>query len=216
MSDTPAGGTGLPAWREVASQTVWKGFVRLRRLTFETMVRGRPATVDREVHHHGHGCAVLAYDPAARTAVLVRQFRSGAHAAGRDPFLLEAVAGLVEAGEDPAETVRREAIEEAGLALDALEKVATAFSSPGTVTEEVHLFLARYDRATPRQGGGGVAGEHEEIEVVELPLARLFHLADCGALVDMKTLLLVETLRRRQPQLATIPWTEPVETDDLR
>ena len=46
------------------------------------------------------------------------------------------------------------------------------------------------------------AQEHpENIEVIELPLARLAAMGDSGALQDMKTLLLLQTLRLRRPQL---------------
>ena len=41
--------------------------------------------------------------------------------------------------------------------------------------------------------------------MVELPLADLADLADAGAIEDMKTLLLVETLRRRRPDLFAPP-----------
>jgi hypothetical protein len=92
-------------------------------------------------------------------------------------------------------------MEEAGLKLGELELVANAWPSPGMLTERLSLFLAPY-RASDRVGtGGGLAEEYEQIEVVEMPLAELAALVDRGEVYDMKTLVLVQTLRVRKPHL---------------
>jgi nudix-type nucleoside diphosphatase (YffH/AdpP family) len=108
---------------------------------------------------------------------------------------------MLDDGTDAPTTARREAMEEAGLRLGELELVAYAWPSPGMLTERLSLFLAPY-RAADRVGaGGGVAEEHEEIEVVEMPLGELAALVDRGEIYDMKTLILVQTLRLRRPDL---------------
>lgn len=178
-----------------------QGFVALERVTMETIVHGAPARVIREVHNHGDGAAVLTFDPRRRVAVLVRQARAAATMAGGSGILMEAIAGIVEPGEDAGETVRREALEEAGLAITAITPLGHPFSTPGTVTERVHLFLAECDTSATREGGGGVAAEHEEIEVLEVALPALAELSDRGGIEDMKTMLLVEVLRRKRPEL---------------
>lgn len=198
-ADLPA--SRLPGATIEDRRTVYDGWLTLEVVVLDTRVRGAPARIRREVHDHGNGAGVLAYDPAARTAVLVRQLRAAALVADGDGVTVEAIAGLVDAGEDPAETVRREAMEEAGLTLGALAFVGAPYSSPGALTERVWLFLGEIDVAAPRAPGGGLEGEHEEIEVLEIPLDTLAALADAGRLTDMKTLLLVETLRRRRPDL---------------
>ena len=96
---------------------------------------------------------------------------------------------------------RREAIEETGFQLHALEHVGRAWAMPGVSTEQMDLFLGEYSEADRVGAGGGLDHEHENIEVIELPLARLAAMGDSGALQDMKTLLLLQTLRLRQPQL---------------
>ena len=45
----------------------------------------------------GHAAAVLPYDPERDAVVLIEQFRPGAYAAGVDPWLIEVVAGIIEA-----------------------------------------------------------------------------------------------------------------------
>jgi nudix-type nucleoside diphosphatase (YffH/AdpP family) len=155
-------------------------------------------TFRREIEDHGAAACVLPYDPERRTAVLVRQFRVPVYYAAREPHTLEAIAGIVEEA-DPAKTARREAREEAGLELGAIEPVGEGWTMPGVSTERMHLYLATYrDRA--REGRGGV-DEDEDITAVELGLNELARLAETGKLVDIKTLVLVQTLRLRRPQL---------------
>ncbi len=155
----------------------------------------------REVEDHGNGVTVLPYDPERKTALLVRMPRAPVLFGGECEHLLEAPAGLMEAGEDPGEGARREAMEEAGVALDALEPAGKLWTMPGVSTERMDLFLAPYRAEDRTQAGGGLADEHENIVVVEMPLAELAALADRNALPDMKTLVLLMTLRLRHADL---------------
>lgn len=190
----------LPAAQIVDRKTVYDAFVTLDVLVLETTVRGKTVRLKREIHDHGHGAAVLAFDRAARTAILVRQIRPAALVLGEDPFVAEVIAGLVDDGEDPQETARREAMEEAGVTLGKLISVGSAFVSPGAVTERIHLFLGEIETRST-EGVGGLVEEHEEIEILHVSLGTLAGLADAGGIRDMKTLLLIETLRRREPEL---------------
>jgi nudix-type nucleoside diphosphatase (YffH/AdpP family) len=157
-------------------------------------------TMRREVEDHGAAVCVLPYDPERRTAVLVRQFRAPVLVAAGEEELLEAIAGIVES-DDPAACGRREAMEEAGLALKAMEHVGSAWTMPGVSTERMHLYVAPYGAADLTGLGGGLADAHEHTIMVELPLAELAARADDGRLDDMKTMLLVQTLRLRRPDL---------------
>ena len=181
----------------IRTETVFEGFSRLLIATVE-LPDGQ--TIRREIEDHGRAVCVLPYDPARRTAILVRQFRPAvAFVDGRE-HLLEAVAGSVE-DEDIDACVYREALEEAGLKLRALEHLGTAWSMPGISTEQMDLYLAAYSEADRVGVGGGVDDEHEGITVVELPLVELAAMADAGQIMDMKTLAVVQTLRLRRPEL---------------
>ncbi|TBW35969.1 NUDIX domain-containing protein [Siculibacillus lacustris] len=193
-----------PPFEVVAREIVWKGFCTLERVTFDhRTVSGRLNRATFEVEFHGHAGAVLPYDPVRREAVLVRQLRLPQALQGDDPMSLEIIAGLLDkASEDPEETVRREAMEEAGLVLGRLESLGPVRSSPGVFGEKVWIYLAEVDLANARVAdGGGLDHEGEAIEVVVLPLADLARLADAGAAVDMKTLCAIQTLRLRRPEL---------------
>jgi len=160
------------------------------------------AEVDREVESHGDAACVLPYDPARRVALMVSSPRIPIlHALGRDQRLLEAPAGMLE-GMAPEATVRKEAMEEAGLKLAEVEFVAWAWSSPGVSTERVSLYLAPYGPADRTGEGGGAEGEHENIQVREVPLAELWaRAADPAQAFDLKTLTLLQALRLRRPEL---------------
>lgn len=154
----------------------------------------------REIEDHGRAVVVLPYDPVRRSAVLVAQFRAPVFLTTGEEASLEAIAGMLES-DDPVDCAKREAHEEAGLALRDLDHVATVWSMPGVSTERLDLYVAAYGPADRVGDGGGVADEHEDIAVVELPLAELAARADAGTLADMKTLVLVQTLRLRRPDL---------------
>ena len=182
----------------LSRERVWRGRVTVDRLTVR-LAEG--AQVDREVVSRGDAAAVLPYDARRRCALLVRLFRAPAWDAVAEPELEEACAGKLDEGETPEQTLRREAMEEMGLRLGALEPVATVWPSPAILTERITLFLAPYAPEDRVGEGGGAEGEHEGITVVERPLAELAAEADAGRITDAKLLILVQTLRLRRPQL---------------
>lgn len=153
----------------------------------------------RVVEDHGSAAAVLLYDPARRVALLLRQPRAPVIEAGGAP-LLEAVAGRIE-DKDAQETARAEAWEEVGVRVGALEPVGRMWMMPAVSTERLHLYLAAYGAADRIGAGGGAADENECIAPEEVPLARLRAMIAEGTLEDGKTVLLVQALLLRRPEL---------------
>lgn len=157
----------------------------------------------REIEDHGSAAVVLPYDPERRLAMLVRQFRGPVWIkAGTE--LTEPPAGIIDDGEDPADTARREALEETGLKLGALEPLGTYWSSPGSTTERSSLYLASYTAADRIAPGGG-EDEHENIQVLETPLSDLAAALERGELADLKLFALVQALMARRPELFDRP-----------
>lgn len=180
---------------------VWEKFIRIERLTIEQQLPdGRMVTLDREVHDHGQAAAILLYDPARGTVILVRQFRAGAHMAGGPGFLLEIPAGLLE-GDAPAEAIRREAMEETGYFVGEAHHLFDFFASPGTLTEKVALFAAFVSASDRVMEGGGLDEEHEYIEVVELPLEEAFAMISTGDILDAKTIMALQWAMLARPAL---------------
>jgi nudix-type nucleoside diphosphatase (YffH/AdpP family) len=153
----------------------------------------------RVIEDHGPAAAVLLYDPERRVALLVEQPRAPVILLGDAP-LLEAVAGRVEKG-DSAQTARAEAMEEAGVRIGALHKVATVWAMPSVSTERMDLFLASYSQADRIGPGGGAETENECITLHEIALADLWEMVRAGGLHDGKTLTLVQALRLERPDL---------------
>ncbi len=184
----------------VSVRPIYQGWGRF----MTAQVRLPDGTVaDRQIEDHGTSVAVLPYDIERKVALLVRQPRTAAtFASGVEAEeMLEAIAGRLEEGGHDTEEARREAQEEAGVELIELERVASVWSSPEVSTERVSLFLAAYTERDRRSAGGGLVAEGETITVEELALPDLAAMADAGRLSDMKTMLLIQTLRLKQPNL---------------
>ena len=148
-------------------------------------------TQTRETYDRGQAAALLPYNRAQRTVILVRQFRYPAFMAGHDDLLIEAAAGLLD-DISPEERIRLEAEEETGYRLHDVHKVFDAFMSPGALTEKIHFFVAEYESHMRVSAGGGLADEGEEIEVLELGLDEALAMISDGRIVDAKTIMLLQ------------------------
>jgi nudix-type nucleoside diphosphatase (YffH/AdpP family) len=144
-----------------------------------------------ETYDRGNGATILLYDPDRRTVLLTRQFRYPVYVNGHpDGMLLETAAGLLDE-DDPETAIRREAIEETGHEVAELEHVFDVYMSPGSVTERIHFYAARYSAATALHAGGGVAAEGERIDLVELGFDEALGQIGTG-IVDAKTIMLLQ------------------------
>lgn len=179
-------------------RTPWEGWLKLRVATVRT---SGGQTVEREFVTPRRAVGVLPYNPVRRCALMVEQARPAVLFEGGPPRLLEAAAGLIDEGEGPEDAVRREAMEELGLRLTNLQPVVDAWTSPGPSSERIALFLAEYTAEDRVAAGGGLAGEHEDLNVVEPALADLWSQARQGLVPDLKTAALVFALRAMQPSL---------------
>lgn len=165
-----------------------------------TLTQSDGSTVPRALEDHGEAACVLPYDPERRVALLVRQARVGPAFWGEPADFDEAPAGGLDGGE-PEETAIREAMEEAGVRLRQLEPVARAYSMPSVSSERLWLYLAPYAQADRIGPGGGLHAEGEQVLAFEVPLAELAEAARAGRLPDLKTLVLVQALMLRSPEL---------------
>ncbi|WP_405015955.1 NUDIX domain-containing protein [Kitasatospora sp. NBC_00070] len=165
----------------------------LRTTTFDYRHRdGHWSTEQRETYDRGNGATVLLYDTERGTVLLTRQFRYPAYVNGHpDGMLLETAAGLLDQ-DDPETAIRREAAEETGHTIGAVQHVFDVYMSPGSVTERLHFYAAPYGPGTRTGVGGGVAAEGEDIEVLELPFAEALDLVRSGVIADAKTIMLLQ------------------------
>jgi len=140
-------------------------------------------TMDRAAFVSADAVTVLPYDPIRQRVMLVEQFRIAPFVRGdTQPWLLEPIAGRVDAGETEVTTARREAMEEAGIALRDLHLVSGYYPSPGALTEYVTSYVGIADLPDDVVGVGGLATEQEDIASLILSFDELMSLADQGAL----------------------------------
>ena len=169
-----------------------KKWYHLSNVTFDyTGSTGKTVTLKREVYDRGNGATILLFDPKRETVILVRQFRMPVHLNGHSGWLIETPAGLLD-GDHPEEAIRREVMEETGYAVHAVRPVFRSFMSPGAVTEIIHFFVALIDSAERVSDGGGVADEHEDIEVLEIGLDKAMAMIESGDICDAKTIMLLQ------------------------
>ncbi|GGL49650.1 NUDIX domain-containing protein [Planomonospora parontospora] len=185
--------TGNPRVRVREVELLSSSWYVLRRTTFDYLrADGVWDTQERETYDRGNGATVLLYDAGRGTVLLTRQFRYPVYVNGHpDGMLLETAAGLLD-DDDPETAIRREAAEETGCEIGEVRHVFDVYMSPGSVTERVHFFAAPYGAAHRTSGGGGVADEGEDIEVVELPFAKALDMISTGEIADAKTIMLLQ------------------------
>ncbi|WP_176556064.1 NUDIX domain-containing protein [Rubellimicrobium rubrum] len=141
----------------------------------------RATGLSREVMVGADAALVLPYDEARDRVLLVEQFRTGpARRGDPQPWILEPVAGLVDAGETPKEAALREAKEEAHLDLGSLIPMFTGYASPGNATDHFFAYLALCDLPDDHATSGGLEAEHEDLRLHLLPFEEAMGLVESG------------------------------------
>ncbi len=153
--------------------------------------QGEKHRLEREVYHRTPAACILLYDPKRETVVLVRQFRLPAQLIGEPAWMIEVPAGLLD-GDHPDAALRREAMEETGFRVRDVRFLFKALTSPGSITEIIHFFAAVIDTSDRVATGGGLAEEHEDIEVLEVRLSEALAMIESGDIYDAKTIMLLQ------------------------
>lgn len=109
--------------------------------------------------------------------MLVKQHR---HAVDGD--LWEVPAGMIERGEPPLETAKRELLEETGYRADSLRFLWSIYTTPGFCQERIHFFVA--DGLT---AGEAQPEDDEEFELRVWSLDDAWRLVERDELRDAKT-----------------------------
>ncbi len=155
----------------IEKERVFQGYFAIDKLTIKhRLFDGNWSnSFQREIFERGNAAAVLLYDPDLELVVLLEQFRAGALASKKSPWMLEVVAGIIETGETPEGVVIREAEEEAGQKISKLIKIGDFFATPGGSTEKLWLYCAKVD-ASDAVGTFGLENEDEDIRTFTMDL----------------------------------------------
>lgn len=185
-----------PQVRILEKKLLSDNWYKLYRYSFEiTGKAGNTQTQMREAYDRGNGAVILLFNKDRRTVILTRQFRLPTFVNGNpDGMMIEACAGLLD-DDNPEDCIRRETEEETGYRIKQVQKIYEAYMSPGSVTEVLHFFTGAYTAGHKVHEGGGVAHEHENIEVLELPFDRAYAMIGTGEIRDAKTIMLLQYAR---------------------
>ncbi len=136
-------------------------------------------TATRDIVQPPDAVAVVPLDGAGNI-YLVRQYRP---AIGR--ILFELPAGVIDHGESPVRTARRECEEEIGMRPKRLKKLCTTYHAAGFSTGCVHIYLATGLTRVRHK----LAGTREFVEPVRLSFTRAYRMALTNRIVDAQSLI---------------------------
>jgi ADP-ribose pyrophosphatase len=182
-------------------RTVYKGRYRIDEAVFDfdrATGRGRIEGSKREIFDRGDSVAALIHDVERDMIIVTEQFRVATHEKGPG-YLLEAMAGSVEEGEEAEACLRREMMEETGYRAGKLTLIGRVYSSPGSSSERISLFYAPVktsDLVDP--SASGVAAEKEDVRRVEFDREDFLAKLEEGAFEDSKLFLMGFWLRSRR------------------
>lgn len=163
---------------------------------------GEQTVRKRGVFRASDATTVLPYDPVRDRVLFVEQIRFGPLAQGDPvPWLLEPVAGLVDFGETPEAAGRREAAEEAGIAVGDLHFIARYYPSPGGVAQILYSYVGIADLPDGVATIGGHMDEQEDILSHVLGFDAAFALIGSGDLVNAPAIISMQWLAAHRDRL---------------
>lgn len=168
------------------------------RLQFELFNGEMSKSVRRLSLERGDATAILVFNLDTQKIILVDQFRYPTYKNGHG-WLLETIAGMVDPGETPEETARKELVEEAGLIVSSLERIGEFYLSPGGSSERIFLFYAEVSGASAIYNKtGGLQGHGEDTATLEISLEDALTKVKSGEIMDAKTIIGILWLENRQ------------------
>lgn len=145
---------------------------------FATVSKNAVVGADGKPHNHlivekMDAVCVTLFDKKTQQLLFVQQFRTGAyyHKSETDPFLLEPVAGHIEAGQTPEEAALREVEEETGLTIDpaSLKFICKGYTTPGICNEIHYHFIAEFDSSlADLESTHGIEGEEIKLILIDV------------------------------------------------
>lgn len=182
--------------KDVQEEYNYKNFFKIlrARLRHEKFDGTMSAEVERLVFERGNSVGVLLYDAGEDTVLLTKQFRYPAYIHDGPGWLIEIVAGVQDKGRDMITVAHSELVEEIGYQIDKLQFLCHFYLSPGGASERMNLYLGYLHHAERVNEGGGMASEHEDIQLVRLTLPDALDMIQRGEICDAKTIIALQQL----------------------
>ena len=130
-------------YKIINKKNLYSGFFSLNKYEFIHQKHDGKWTdkVEREIFSGAHVSSLLPYDPVRKEIILIQQFRAGVLSTFDDDYLYEIVAGIIDKGEKPEETAKRECLEETGCDVKKIMPIHSYFPAPGSSESYYHLYL---------------------------------------------------------------------------
>lgn len=163
---------------------VEEAYLRFEQFNGEMSPRIRRLNMER-----GNSVAIVILNKDTGKLIMVSQFRYPTYQNDHG-WTIEIIAGMVDPGETPEQTLKRELEEEIGLKIDTFGRINTFYPSPGGSSELIHLFYAAVsgERAKYKETGG-LLSHGEDIKAIELSLEDALAKIRTGEIVDAKTII---------------------------
>ena len=169
---------------EILNQkNLYKDYFEVNRLTLKNKKNNQ---ITRDFLRSKNAVAAVVYDRIKNKYLFVKQFRPGPQ---KD--VIELVAGLIDNnGLTPAETIKKEILEEVGYEVDTITQICNPFyTTPGKTNEMMWLFFATVSKQVT--AGGGSESEDEELDIISVSKSEIKRLG----IEDGKTLVGLYKLR---------------------
>ena len=150
----------------ISRKNLYNGFFKMNEfiLKYKKFDGNWSDNVKREIFGGAQVSAVLPYDPKKQEIILINQFRPGTISKNKDNYLDEIVAGIIDKGEDPITTAKRECFEETGCEVKKILPINEYFPAPGSSESYYYLFLGEID-SFDGERIKGLPNENEDILV---------------------------------------------------
>ena len=153
-------------YKIINKKNLYSGFFSLNKYEFIHQKHNGEWTdkIEREIFSGGHVSTLLPYDPIKKDIILIKQFRAGVLSRYDKDYLYEIVAGIIDEGENPEKTAKRECFEETGCEVKNIHPIHSYFPAPGSSESYYHLYLGEI-QAFDGERIRGLEKENEDILV---------------------------------------------------
>jgi len=179
----------------IDKEVMHAGFFRLNKYQIQhtLFAGGWSEVLTRELFERGNCVAVLLYDPNKDKVVIIEQFRLGPIDEPENAWMLEIVAGIIDAGETAEQVAYREAEEEAGCVVKKMHFINEFYTSPGGASEKISLFYGEVN-ADAIGGLHGLAHEHEDILVKTVDFDMAYQMIQDGRIESAIPIIAIQWL----------------------
>jgi ADP-ribose pyrophosphatase len=173
-----------------SSKIIFHEFLKVEKslLTWERFNGRMGREHTRYVVRRGDSVGIVPFCAESNRVVLVNQFRFPALRDEEDGYLWEIPAGMVNDGEDPAITARRELQEETGLMCESFEHLISYYLSPGLLDEKMHLFYALIPHCKGLKRVGGNPEEDEDLRLQVFKRKEVLRMIRHNEIIDAKSI----------------------------